>query len=510
MGRRSTKYGHQLIGVVLPFILAFWGITAILPSTKTIMGAGGDDLSATIRHTSQSHTSFLPLILDGYPPTPPLVWFAPNMGSRDYVKLFTSPSQWPNARSKIDVLKFYAANLLSSPWPPLGNNILDAFVAVDAFRKLADWGIDIGIEAGAVSEWSCDGEQGYLIVRQAIENVQNHGGSVGYIAMDENYIAGELLADGLSCQHTMEQSADVTADFVKRLNREFPHIVIGDIEPYPYFSVLELERWLLALEERGAPQAFFHVDVDIEHVRVGEYDIATDLQALSHFCAKHGIAFGIIFTSNPVQSHDNRAYYESTIEWVHTIANNVGRSPHVIYQSWQGPESDGIHAVPINLPENDPEIYSHTRLLLEGLALPIPPPTPAPPLPQDGNWILSFEYRFPASFWTPGLHTYTLALSCPHLSEPFDPKQWTQTFEVSENNQLLPNSTYLRITGLRTGPLTPYKVKSIHPDQATVAFIALTELTRADAELGIHDCTGVVNWDGNPQRVLVAKEIFQR
>ena len=45
----------------------------------------------------------------------------------------------------------------------------------------------------------------------------------------------------------------------------------------------------------------------------------------------------------------------------------------MLFQSWQGDPEDRenkrLHWVPINLPENDPAIYSHTRLLNEGLAV---------------------------------------------------------------------------------------------------------------------------------------------
>jgi hypothetical protein len=55
--------------------------------------------------------------------------------------------------------------------------------------------------------------------------------------------------------------------------------------------------------------------------------------------------------------------------WVRTVNEAIGKPQQVIFQSWQGPAKDGFNEVPINLPEGDPSVYSHTRLLLDGLAV---------------------------------------------------------------------------------------------------------------------------------------------
>ena len=47
--------------------------------------------------------------------TEPLVWFAPNMASTDFVELFSEPETWATARAEVDVFKFYSANLFPRP-----------------------------------------------------------------------------------------------------------------------------------------------------------------------------------------------------------------------------------------------------------------------------------------------------------------------------------------------------------------------------------------------------------
>ena len=304
-------------------------------------------------------------------PTPlpsDLVWFAPNMGSTDYAELFTKPDQWSEARANVDVFKFYTQNVNPHPCSICGNNTLGTFIEVRAFERLMTWGIAISVEVGAVKEWGCTGEMGFGGARDLIQGIQAHGGSVPILAMDEPLLGGQLVSDGRTCGHTMKQSAIATSTFVDRISAEYPHIVVGDIEPYPHFSVSDLKQWTLALAESGVTPAFFHLDVDTERVRVEDHDVASDLRDLGEFFHQHGIPFGIIFTSNWTKADSSRGYYESTMEWVHAVHEAIGAPAHVVFQSWQGPAPSGAHEVPINLPENDPETYSHTRLINDGLA----------------------------------------------------------------------------------------------------------------------------------------------
>ena len=205
------------------------------------------------------------------------------------------------------------------------------------------------------------------MAKAAIQNIRVNGGTVTFLAMDEPFIGGELVINGNTCGYTMEQSASVTSQFIRLVKAAYPHIIVGDTEPYPYFSAHELEQWIVALEDRGATPAFFHLDVDIERVRVERQDVIADLQRLSQFCQEHRIPFGVIFTSNWRAAGSSRAYFDSTMEWIRTVNDAIGKPQHVLFQSWQGPTANGVHEVPINLPQNEPSDYSHIRLINEGL-----------------------------------------------------------------------------------------------------------------------------------------------
>jgi len=159
------------------------------------------------------------------------------MGSRDYSELFASPEQWSEARWRINVFKFYTQNVLNDPCSICGDNTLGTFVDVQAFRKLTDWGIAISVEVGAVKEWGCTGEEEFRVAKAAIQNIQANGGTITFLDMDEPFLGGELVINGNSCGYTMEQSAAVTSQFIQQVKAAYPHIIVGDTEPYPYFSV---------------------------------------------------------------------------------------------------------------------------------------------------------------------------------------------------------------------------------------------------------------------------------
>ncbi|MFP3913506.1 MAG: S-layer homology domain-containing protein [Actinomycetota bacterium] len=295
------------------------------------------------------------------------VWFAPNIGSDDYPDLFTRTGDWDAAAAEVDVFKFYTQNVLDVPCAICGDNTLDAFVAVDAFRRLPEMGIATAIEVGAVKEWGCSGVREAEVALEAVGNVEGHGGRVSLLAMDEPYLGGQLTAGGNSCGYEMEESAAATGKFLRLVQAERPDLVVGDIEPYPHYSVSQLQDWVVELEANGVVPAFFHLDVDLVRAEVEGQDVAADLAALEEFLADRGIPFGVILTW--LDADSDRVYYDETLDWTRTVDEAIGHPSHVVFQSWQGPAPDGVHRYPSNLPEEGEDVYSHTRLILDGLEI---------------------------------------------------------------------------------------------------------------------------------------------
>ena len=358
-GEQTSLKGNAFSGLIDE--LAIFNRALSASEVRTISDAGSYGMAKPTSTVSQPPT--LPS------PSADRTWFAPNMGSLDYSTLFDQGDQWQKARAKTDIFKFYTQNVMPGPCEICGDNILKTFVDANAFRRLMTWGVTVSVEIGTVKPWGCTGEEEFRVIEEVIYNITTAGGRVSNLAMDEPLIGGQDIFDGLTCGYTMEHTATVTAQVVERVQSRYSDISIGDIEPYPHYSVSELEAWVIALAERGFVPEFFHLDIDVERVRVEGQDVAADLRKLKQFLEERGIVFGVIFISNWRAARSDLAYYESTMDWVRTVYEAVGKPEHVIFQSWQGPAPSGAHEVPINLPEDDPSVYSHTRLLLEGLAL---------------------------------------------------------------------------------------------------------------------------------------------
>ena len=297
------------------------------------------------------------------------VWFAPDFASADFQSLFTQPDQWSIARSQVRTLKFSAIQANSSsfgcPAWQCGETRLPELINVQAFSRLKAWGIDVALETEAIQPGSCTADSNFNIAEDAIQNIQANGGTVRFIAMDEPFILGQLTVDGQNCKLTMEQSADQTKRFIQIVQDKFAYIVVGDIEPYPYFSVGQLESWISLMQSLGAQLAFFHLDVDPALVSGNVSDLVGDMQVLNTFCQAHDIPFGVLL--NSLTATSDAAYYNEAIQFTQRVKSAIGKPQLSIFQSFAC--ATGICDTPINLPENEPTIFSHTRLINDALAI---------------------------------------------------------------------------------------------------------------------------------------------
>lgn len=289
----------------------------------------------------------------------PEVWFAPNLGSPDLLAMFTQPQDWRAAALSTDVFKFYEQQLLAdtpAQCPECGRNLYPQLARVDAFTRLGTWGLRIGIEVGAIKPWGCTPSTTLPLALEAVRRVESGRAVVTDLALDEPLLGAE------SCQLSLEEAAVHTAGFAREARRGRPHLRVGDIEPYPYFSAPLLLSWVSALRRNGYTPAFFHLDVDRAHAgRIGA-DVASDLALLRSSLEGQGIPFGVIFWSENGESDE--AYFVDVMSWVETVRIAIGAPSHSVFQSWAVSPEGGLD-IPANLPSTSD--YSHVRLLGEGV-----------------------------------------------------------------------------------------------------------------------------------------------
>jgi hypothetical protein len=287
------------------------------------------------------------------------VWFAPNLASRDMTRLFTHPEEWQEVRRRVEVFQFYAAQLGDvDECLECGGNSLPGFQAAGAFRRLAEWDVAAGMEAPAVKEWSCGADAALSVVRRLLVQVRAAGGEIRFVAIDEPLLGGER------CGQERAVTADTVAWYHSSLRTAFPTLGIGDVEPYPHFEVEAIVEWLDALISRGVPVAFFHLDVDRVLAAARAKDVAGDLIRLRAACRERRIPFGVIFWGG--DGLDESGYARDVLSWVDVVRQAVGVPTHVVFQSWSV-SPDGRREVPVNLPEDSREVWTHTRLVAEGL-----------------------------------------------------------------------------------------------------------------------------------------------
>jgi hypothetical protein len=319
--------------------------------------------------------------------TPVEVWFGPDNDTADFLDLFRYPQLWNNARSKVSVLKLGPQQVDGRKGAQV--NSLSALTNVNAFRVLRSWGIRLAIEAPAIKKWDCTGKKALEYSLRLIDNVENAGGTVDYISMD-----GPLVNGIRACGDTVETAAIKTADYMKEFALQASKTGVGEIEPYPFNSVNQIQRWVRALAGTGVKPAHFHLDVNVHFVDIHpDIDVRSDLQALKRFFESQNIPFGVIFWSGYNPAPTDEAYYRRSMAWVTKVHAAIGAPDHAIFQSWvfrssprctdtepecippkltctpRDPPGCGDKSVPINLPEGSPIVFSHTRLINDAVSV---------------------------------------------------------------------------------------------------------------------------------------------
>jgi hypothetical protein len=296
-------------------------------------------------------------------------WYTPNLHTSDYAQLFSQPEKWAGTRSKVDVFKFHGGNLNVGD-PAVRGNDFNKFASVDAFRKLRSWNIKMAFETGVFKAIQQEG----LFCKESvfangavgtIRRVADSGGDVAYIALDEPLYA--LRPE--NCNLDFNTATEKTMNFVKTVNAAYPNLEFVLIEAYPADSVDRIISWIEALIGKGFKMRSFHLDIDrIMDIRSEKF--RHDMRKLNDFLVAKKIRFGIIFWGG---RDSDQAYFRDVLEFVRDI-RFIGRLPDVQFQNWNSIQDKnnpyfGQNVIPRNLPENDPNVFSHTRLIFEGVAL---------------------------------------------------------------------------------------------------------------------------------------------
>ncbi len=292
------------------------------------------------------------------------IWFSPGPGTLDYLQLFERPEQWIRARSVASVFKFYVQHTQTPAPSIVGPNTYDALVRAGAFRKLTSWKIKIALEAGSVKEFWCTADSSGMeaSIRSTLDGIkaiEDGGGQLAYLAMDEPWVSGRAKVCG---GPALEPTADRVATYMSAVARAHPTLKIGLIEAYPFSSAEAIETMVQLMRARGVPPAFLHMDVDWHRLQPG--DFSRDMKRLQAFAGAQSLPFGIIIVgyngdADALYAHDTGGLTGLMAE---TFQTWDAMPQQIIFQSWVVTET-GLFITPSNLPED--RLYTHTNTLWE-------------------------------------------------------------------------------------------------------------------------------------------------
>lgn len=292
------------------------------------------------------------------------IWFSPNPGTLDMLRMFERPDEWASARHLISVFNITQQHTFKTGDPIVGPNSYDALVRVDAFRMLVRWGKKLSIGVGSVKEFYCTDDASGM--NEAIGNtlaavaaVVSAGGIVNYLSMDEPWVSGRSKRCG---GPALEPTADRVALYMSSVNRVYPNIRIGLIEAYPFSSADAIESMLTLLQARGVKPAFLHMDVDWHSLTPDQF--TRDMRRLQSACRARSMPFGIIITG--YNGDADPLYAVDVASMSHLIAQTFVRwddmPEHLMFDSWVE-SATGLRITPSNLPET--RLFTHTRLMLD-------------------------------------------------------------------------------------------------------------------------------------------------
>jgi hypothetical protein len=205
---------------------------------------------------------------------------------------------------------------------------------------LKSWGIKLTLEVGAIKPWGQTGEKTFKIERPLWDRVQRLGGSLYAIAMDE-----PLCCARKEIHQPDEYAVRETANFIALVRKHYPHVLIGDIEPYPFIPFPDLIRWIEALEKRLAEMHvrgldFFRLDVNWVEFTVFNNGSWQEVKKLEHFCRQRGIPFSLIYWAsdypemNRLKMADDATWYVSLLRQGYDYAIVGGAPDQFVIESW--------------------------------------------------------------------------------------------------------------------------------------------------------------------------------
>ncbi len=276
----------------------------------------------------------------------PAIWLAPlhpnprvtGHGTPDYFGLFQPGAPWDIVRANTAVFQIYIDLLRRGS----DNDIR----SVIGFVKRQ--GLSLGVEMPVLTHagWCQPGEVRTRWMLPLLERLKRLGGELSYVAMLGPLVDGHVYTKQFYCHlPTYEVALDAAAT-VHGVQRLFPAVKIGDVEPLAshddYPTPNEFKDWFEAFKRAaGTPIAF--IDLDIRW----NLDWKTALKQVMTIARNSGVDVGVIYHGDPSASTSVDVSHFLT-KHEHEVEQELNLHPQqVVFQSW-------LNVPDHVLPESDP------------------------------------------------------------------------------------------------------------------------------------------------------------
>lgn len=275
------------------------------------------------------------------PPPRPELWMIPpsHSGGVCFRELFEHPDQWLATRSRIQGLG-YADHMLNRQF---SDQELGKWLPM-----LRRWGMRFALEVGAVKPWGPTGQQCFDAERPMWDRFRRLGATIHAIALDE-----PLCCVRKDLHKPDAYAVEETARFIALVRQNYPEVLIGDIEPYPFVPAPDLRIWIDALQARLKELGvrgmdFFRLDVDWVSFTLANRGSWQEVRTIEDHCRSRGLPFSLILWASDWPhlqrqgAADAETWRRSCLKQLADYTAAGGRPDQIVVESWIETPAHGV------------------------------------------------------------------------------------------------------------------------------------------------------------------------
>ncbi|MBV8919849.1 hypothetical protein [Bradyrhizobium sp.] len=276
----------------------------------------------------------------------PQIWFSMGAltspaGHQSWDTLFYNPdAPWPEFMNHLHVVGILTQALLKISDEDL------AKVVVRLKQKHVALGIEMlaqaytlpGIDAPPHCGEGVEGHYAPFATAALAAKLKRAGATLDYIAMDEPLWFGHYYNGKLACHSSIENVAERVAANLREYQKVFPHVIIGDGEPFPSITDQphwqdDYKEWLRFFQVKtGQPLAYTFVDINW-----GVTHWPASLQAMRDFAHQVHLPLGTIYNDAPPRAAmSNQDWLDDAVRNFTHIERTLRVSPDwLAFSSWE-------------------------------------------------------------------------------------------------------------------------------------------------------------------------------